>query len=118
MSELLAITGVRLGRVRARRGSAVFSITSALAGVPIAQAAQLGVWGVRTKTDFDCETRRLHETAVGGLGLLRYPLSLFSRVEGPWWGALDRFDFTLNLDEPGGSAGSRALLATCTTTRV
>ena len=42
-----------------------------------------------------------NETAVGGLGLLRYPLSRFSRVEGTVVVEhSDRVDFTLPVDEP------------------
>jgi hypothetical protein len=42
-----------------------------------------------------------NETAVGGLGLLRYPLSRFSRVEGTVVVEhSDRVDFTLPVDQP------------------
>jgi hypothetical protein len=42
-----------------------------------------------------------NETAVGGLGLLRYPLSRFSRVEGTLVVEhSDRVDFTLPVDQP------------------
>ena len=41
------------------------------------------------------------ETAYGGLGILRYPLSRFSRVEGTFVVEhSDRVDFTLPVDEP------------------
>lgn len=42
-----------------------------------------------------------NETAIGGLGLLRYPLSRFSRVEGTFVVEhSDRVDFTLPVDQP------------------
>jgi hypothetical protein len=42
-----------------------------------------------------------NETAYGGLGLLRYPLSRFSRIEGTMVVEhSDRFDFTLDVAEP------------------
>ena len=41
------------------------------------------------------------ETAYGGLGLLRYPLSRFTRLEGNFvFEHSDRVDFTLAVDEP------------------
>ena len=41
------------------------------------------------------------ETAYGGLGLLRYPLSRFTRLEGNFvFEHSDRVDFTLEVDEP------------------
>jgi hypothetical protein len=42
-----------------------------------------------------------NETAIGGLGLLRYPLSRFSRIEGTLVVEhSDRVDFTLPVDQP------------------
>jgi hypothetical protein len=42
-----------------------------------------------------------NETATGGIGLLRYPLSRFSRIEGTFvLEHSDRVDFTLPVDQP------------------
>jgi hypothetical protein len=42
-----------------------------------------------------------NETAYGAIGLLRYPLSRFNRIEGTVvMEHSDRFDFTLDVDEP------------------
>ncbi len=67
------------------------------------QATQLGVRGLSHQgRNYEGDNVvAYNETALGGLGLVRYPLTRFNRVEGTLVVEhSDRFDFTLNVDEP------------------
>jgi hypothetical protein len=106
MSDLLGDNLVfgTLGSIHGRNIGSLFENISASA-VYLNRERRLN-WGLgafRTKSrNFEGDNIvAYNETAAGGLGLLRYPLSRFSRVEGTLVVEhSDRFDFTLDVDEP------------------
>jgi hypothetical protein len=106
MSDLLGDNLVfgSVGSIHGRGIGSVFENISASA-VYLNRERRLN-WGVgafRTKSrNFEGDdVVAYNETSVGGLGLLRYPLSRFNRVEGTVVVEhSDRFDFTLEVDEP------------------
>ncbi|HET6778421.1 MAG TPA: hypothetical protein VFH26_05995, partial [Gemmatimonadales bacterium] len=106
MSDLLGDNLIfgSLGSFQGRRLGSVFDNINATA-VYLNRERRLN-WGFgafRTKgRNFEGDNVvAYNETAVGGLGLLRYPLSRFSRVEGTLVVEhSDRVDFTLPVDQP------------------
>jgi hypothetical protein len=106
MSDLLGDNLIfgSLGSFQGRRLGSVFENINASA-VYLNRERRLN-WGFgafRTKSrNFEGDNVvAYNETAVGGLGLLRYPLSRFSRVEGTLVVEhSDRVDFTLPVDQP------------------
>ncbi len=96
-----------VGTVSSYQGRELGSLLSNLSvvGIYINQTHRLN-WGLgafRTKLrNFEGDlTVAYDESAVGGIGLLRYPLSVFDRVEGTFTlERSDRVDFTLPVDEP------------------
>jgi len=106
MSDLLGDNLIfgSVGSFQGRRLGSVFDNINASA-VYLNRERRLN-WGFgafRTKgRNFDGDNVvAYNETAVGGLGLLRYPLSRFSRVEGTVVVEhSDRVDFTLPVDQP------------------
>ena len=106
MSDLLGDNLIfgSLGSFQGRRLGSVFDNINATA-VYLNRERRLN-WGFgafRTKgRNFEGDNVvAYNETAVGGLGLLRYPLSRFSRVEGTVVVEhSDRVDFTLPVDQP------------------
>ena len=106
MSDLLGDNLIfgSVGSFQGRRLGSVFDNINASA-VYLNRARRLN-WGFgafRTKgRNFEGDNVvAYNETAVGGLGLLRYPLSRFSRVEGTLVVEhSDRVDFTLPVDQP------------------
>lgn len=84
-------------------GSLVENINATAIYVNRARRLNWGLGAFRTKgRNFEGDRVVAYdESAVGGLGLLRYPLSRFSRIEGT---AIvehsDRVDFTLPVDQP------------------
>lgn len=106
MSDLLGDNLIfgSLGSFQGRRLGSVFANINATA-VYLNRERRLN-WGFgafRTKgRNFEGDNVvAYNETAVGGLGLLRYPLTRFSRVEGTLVVEhSDRVDFTLPVDQP------------------
>jgi WD40 repeat protein len=106
MSDLLGDDLVfgSIGSFQGRRLGSVFENINATA-VYLNRQRRLN-WGVgafRTKgRNFEGDdVVAYNETATGGLGLLRYPLSRFSRIEGTFVVEhSDRVDFTLPVDQP------------------
>ena len=106
MSDLLGDNLVfgSIGSIHGRGLGSVFENISASA-VYLNRSRRLN-WGLgafRTRSrNFEGDNVvAYNETAAGGLGLVRYPLSRFSRFEGTLVVEhSDRFDFTLNVDEP------------------
>jgi hypothetical protein len=106
MSDLLGDNLIfgSLGSFQGRRLGSVFENINASA-VYLNRERRLN-WGFgafRTKSrNFEGDNVvAYNETALGGLGLLRYPLSRFSRVEGTFVVEhSDRVDFTLPVDQP------------------
>jgi WD40-like Beta Propeller Repeat len=106
MSDLLGDNLIfgSLGSFQGRRLGSVFDNINATA-VYLNRERRLN-WGFgafRTKgRNFEGDNVvAYNETAVGGLGLLRYPLTRFSRVEGTLVVEhSDRVDFTLPVDQP------------------
>jgi hypothetical protein len=106
MSDLLGDNLVfgSLSSYQGRRLGSIFSNISANA-VYLNRSRRVN-WGVgafRTKSrNFEGERVVAYdETAYGALGVLRYPLSRFSRVEGTFVVEhSDRVDFTLPVDQP------------------
>jgi hypothetical protein len=99
-NQIFASVGSFQGR---RLGSIVDNINANAVYVNLARRLNWGVGAFRTKgRNFEGDRIVAYdETAYGGLGLLRYPLSRFSRVEGTFLVEhSDRFDFTLPVDEP------------------
>jgi len=106
MSDLLG-DNILAGSLTSFQGRGLGTIFSNLGGslVYLNRARRVN-WGMglfrTTGRNFDGDrVVAFEETAYGGLGLLQYPLSRFSRIEG---GVLvehsDRTDFTLLVDEP------------------
>jgi hypothetical protein len=106
MSDLLGDNLIfgSIGSFQGRRLGSVFQNINATA-VYLNRERRLN-WGVgafRTKgRNFEGDNVvAYNETATGGLGLLRYPLSRFSRIEGTVVVEhSDRVDFTLPVDQP------------------
>jgi hypothetical protein len=106
MSDLLGDNLIfgSIGSFQGRRLGSVFENINASA-VYLNRQRRLN-WGLgafRTKgRNFEGDNVvAYNETAVGGLGLLRYPLSRFSRIEGTVVVEhSDRVDFTLPVDQP------------------
>ena len=106
MSDLLGDNLIfgSIGSFQGRRLGSVFENINATA-IYLNRQRRLN-WGVgafRTKgRNFEGENVvAYNETATGGIGLLRYPLSRFNRIEGTVVVEhSDRFDFTLPVDEP------------------
>jgi WD40 repeat protein len=99
-NQIFASVGSFQGR---RLGSIVDNINANAVYVNLARRLNWGVGAFRSKgRNFEGDRIVAYdETAYGGLGLLRYPLSRFSRVEGTFLVEhSDRFDFTLPVDEP------------------
>ncbi|HEY7614304.1 MAG TPA: hypothetical protein VH764_14975 [Gemmatimonadales bacterium] len=106
MSDLLAdnLLFGSLGSFQGRRlGSIVSNINASAIYMNRSRRVNWGFGAFRTKGR-NFEGDRLPaftETAYGALGLLRYPLSRFSRLEGTFVAEhSDRVDFTLPVDQP------------------
>jgi hypothetical protein len=93
-----------IGSFQGRRlGSFFANISANLIYVNREQRLNWGVGAFRTRSaNYEGDlVVAYEETALGALGLLRYPLSRFSRVEGNIvMEHSDRTDFTLPVDEP------------------
>jgi hypothetical protein len=106
MSDLLGdnLLFGSLGSFQGRRLGSVFANINATA-IYLNRQRRLN-WGVgafRTRgRNFEGDNVVAYEeTAAGGIGLLRYPLSRFNRIEGTVVVEhSDRFDFTLPVDQP------------------
>jgi hypothetical protein len=106
MSDLLADNLIygSVGSFQGRQLGSLFANISANA-VYLNRERRLN-WGIgafrATGRNFEGDNVvAYYETAMGGLGLLRYPLSRFSRIEGTLVVEhSDRVDFTLPVDEP------------------
>ncbi|MBA3498401.1 MAG: PD40 domain-containing protein [Gemmatimonadales bacterium] len=105
-SDLLG-DNMLFGSVSSYQGRRLGSILSNLSGTAVylnrSRRVNWGVGAFRTKSrNFEGERVVAYdETAYGALGLLRYPLTRFTRIEGT--AVLehsDRLDFTLPVDEP------------------
>ena len=84
-------------------GSIVANINANLTYVNRSRRVNWGIGAFRTRgRNFEGDRVVAYdETAYGGLGLLRYPLSRFTRLEGNFvFEHSDRVDFTLEVDEP------------------
>ncbi len=106
MSDLLG-DNLLYGSVSSFQGRQLGSILSNLSGTAIyvnrSRRVNWGIGAFRTKgRNFEADRVVAYdETAYGVLGLLRYPLSRFTRVEGTMvFERSDRVDFTLPVDEP------------------
>jgi hypothetical protein len=99
-NQLYASIGSFQGR---QLGSLVANISANAVYVNQARRLNWGVGAFRT-TGRNFEGDRVvayQETAAGGLGLIRFPISRFSRVDGVFtFEHSDRTDFTLPVDEP------------------
>jgi hypothetical protein len=106
MSDLLGdnLLFGSLGSFQGRRlGSLLENISASAVYVNRSRRLNWGVGAFRTKSrNFEGDlVVAYEETASGMLGLLRYPLSRFTRVEGTVVAEhSDRVDFTLPVDEP------------------
>jgi hypothetical protein len=93
-----------LGSFQGRRlGSIVSNINASAVYLNRSRRVNWGLGAFRTKgRNFEGDRFVAYEeTAYGALGLLRYPLSRFSRVEGTFVVEhSDRVDFSLPVDEP------------------
>jgi WD40 repeat protein len=86
-----------------RLGSILSNISANAVYINRSRRVNWGVGAFRTKSrNFEGEqVVAYEETAYGAVGILRYPLSRFSRVEGTFVVEhSDRVDFTLPVDEP------------------
>jgi hypothetical protein len=86
-----------------RLGSILSNISASAVYLNRARRVNWGVGAFRTKSrNFEGEQVVAYdESAYGAIGILRYPLSRFSRVEGTFVVEhSDRVDFTLPVDEP------------------
>ncbi len=84
-------------------GSIVDNINAEAVYVNRARRVNWGIGAFRTKgRNFEGDRVVAYdETAYGALGLLRYPISRFSRIEGTFVAEhSDRIDFTLPVDQP------------------
>ncbi|MBA3318492.1 MAG: PD40 domain-containing protein, partial [Gemmatimonadales bacterium] len=93
-----------LGSFQGRRLGSIFSnINASAVYLNLSRRVNWGVGAFRTKgRNFEGDRVVAYdETAYGALGLIRYPLSRFSRVEGTFIAEhSDRVDFTLPVDQP------------------
>ena len=109
-NQLYASIGSFQGR---QLGSIVANISANAVYVNQARRLNWGVGAFRT-TGRNFEGDRAvayQETAAGGLGLIRYPISRFSRVDGVFtFEHSDRTDFTLPVDEPSPGRVDRVAL--------
>ena len=99
-NQIFASVGSFQGR---QLGSIVDNINANAVYLNLARRLNWGVGAFRSKgRNFEGDRIVAYdETAYGGLGLLRYPLSRFSRIEGTFiLEHSDRFDFTLPVDDP------------------
>jgi hypothetical protein len=99
-NQLYASIGSFQGR---QLGSIVANINANAVYVNQARRLNWGVGAFRTTgRNFEGDrTVAYQETAAGGLGLIRYPISRFSRVDGVFtFEHSDRTDFTLPVDDP------------------
>jgi hypothetical protein len=106
MSDLLG-DNLLLGSISSFQGRRLGSILSNLSGQALylnqSRRINWGIGAFRTKSrNFEGEqVVSYDETAYGALGVLRYPLSRFTRIEGTFVAEhSDRVDFTLPVDEP------------------
>jgi WD40 repeat protein len=93
-----------LGSFQGRRlGSILSNINASAVYLNLSRRVNWGVGAFRTKgRNFEGDRVVAYdETAYGALGIIRYPLSRFSRVEGTFIAEhSDRVDFTLPVDQP------------------
>ncbi len=106
MSDLLGDNSL-YGSISSFQGRRLGSIVSNLSGTAIylnrSRRVNWGLGAFRTKgRNFEGENEvSFEETAYGVIGVLRYPLTRFTRVEGTTViERSDRTDFTLAVDEP------------------
>ena len=106
MSDLLGdnLLFGSLGSFQGRRlGSILDNINASAIYLNRSRRVNWGFGAFRTKgSNFEGDRLLAYdETAYGALGLLRYPLSRFSRIEGTFVVEhSDRVDFTLPVDQP------------------
>ena len=106
MSDLLSDNLVfgSIGSFQGRRlGSIISNINASAVYLNRSRRVNWGVGAFRTKgRNFEGDRVVAYdETAYGALGIIRYPLSRFSRVEGTFIAEhSDRVDFTLPVDQP------------------
>ena len=106
MSDLLG-DNLLFGSVGSFQGGRLGSLLSNInaSAIYINQSRRVN-WGVGAFPDQGPEFRgrpvvAYQETAYGALGIIRYPLSRFTRIEGTFIAEhSDRVDFTLPVDEP------------------
>jgi hypothetical protein len=93
-----------LGSFQGRRlGSILSNINASAVYLNLSRRVNWGIGAFRTKgRNFEGDRVVAYdETAYGALGIIRYPLSRFSRVEGTFIAEhSDRVDFTLPVDQP------------------
>ena len=106
MSDLLG-DNLLFGSISSFQGRRLGSILSNLSATAIylnrSRRVNWGIGAFRTKgRNFEADrVVAFDETAYGALGLLRYPLTRFTRIEGTMVvERSDRVDFTLPVDEP------------------
>jgi WD40 repeat protein len=106
MSDLLADNLVfgSVGSYQGRRlGSILSNINASAVYINRSRRVNWGVGAFRTKSrNFEGDRVVAYdETAYGALGIIRYPLSRFTRIEGTFVAEhSDRLDFTLPVDKP------------------
>lgn len=106
MSDLLGDNTVfgSIGSYQGRRLGSIFSNINATAiYLNRSRRVNWGVGAFRTKSrNFEGDrVVAYNETAYGALGVIRYPLSRFTRIEGTFVAEhSDRVDFTLPVDQP------------------
>ena len=93
-----------LGSFQGRRlGSIISNINASAVYLNLSRRVNWGIGAFRSKgRNFEGDRVVAYdETAYGALGIIRYPLSRFSRVEGTFIAEhSDRVDFTLPVDQP------------------
>ncbi len=106
MSDLLGdnLLFGSLGSFQGRRlGSIISNINGSAVYLNRSRRVNWGIGAFRTKgRNFEGDQVVAYdETAYGALGIIRYPLSRFSRIEGTFVAEhSDRVDFTLPVDQP------------------
>ena len=106
MSDLLGDNTLfgSVGSYQGRRLGSIFSnINASAIYLNRSRRVNWGVGAFRTKTrNFEGDrVVAFNETAYGALGVIRYPLSRFTRIEGTFVAEhSDRVDFTLPVDQP------------------
>jgi WD40 repeat protein len=106
MSDLLGDNSLfgSVGSYQGRRLGSIFSnINASAIYLNRSRRVNWGVGAFRTKTrNFEGDrVVAFNETAYGALGVIRYPLSRFTRIEGTFVAEhSDRVDFTLPVDQP------------------